>query len=197
MSDIVEELRASNNEWLEKTEWVQEEISKGILPCKYLGFHRADVMTYEIQRLRKENEFLMKNADKFEDGIDWIQRAIQAEVECESLRAELASVNKQLHEAIQSDAESIAMFRKARDERDALRAELDAIKPHPHCDRSCMFQCSQSAPSVPVAAIEKVLAEVMEIAVSNGANSVSMPDEYVEIAAWLHSLPAAPKSEGE
>ena len=32
----------------------------------------------------------------------------------------------------------------------------------------------------------------MDIAVSNGANSVSMPDEYVEVAAWLCGIPAQP-----
>jgi hypothetical protein len=38
---------------------------------------------------------------------------------------------------------------------------------------------------VPRDAIEKLLSEAMDRAVANGANSVSMPDEYVEIAAWL------------
>ena len=57
------------------------------------------------------------------------------------------------------------------------------------------YACPVPAQSVPVAAIEKVLAEVMEIAVSNGASSVSMPDEYVEIAAWLHGLATVPKPE--
>ena len=34
-------------------------------------------------------------------------------------------------------------------------------------------------------AIERVLTELMDIAVTNGANSISMPDDYVLIAAWL------------
>jgi len=38
---------------------------------------------------------------------------------------------------------------------------------------------------IPYEAISKVLAQAMDIAVSHGANSISMPDEYVEIAAWL------------
>ena len=33
--------------------------------------------------------------------------------------------------------------------------------------------------------IGQLLADAMDKAVSNGANSVSMPDEYVELAAWL------------
>ena len=44
---------------------------------------------------------------------------------------------------------------------------------------------AQPAPSIPVEAIGKMLADVMAVAVSNGANSVSMPDEYVEVAVWL------------
>jgi hypothetical protein len=43
----------------------------------------------------------------------------------------------------------------------------------------------RTAEPAPLAAISRVLAEVMERAVANGANSVSMPDEYVAIAAWL------------
>ena len=43
----------------------------------------------------------------------------------------------------------------------------------------------QPAPSVPIESIGNLLAQVMEVAVANGANSVSMPDELVEVAAWL------------
>ena len=38
---------------------------------------------------------------------------------------------------------------------------------------------------VPTEAIGELLAEAMNQAVANGTNSVSMPDGYVEIAAWL------------
>ena len=43
---------------------------------------------------------------------------------------------------------------------------------------------ARPTPSIPLEAIEKMLADVMAVAVSNGANSVSMPDEYVEVAVW-------------
>ena len=39
-----------------------------------------------------------------------------------------------------------------------------------------------------VAAIGKTLAAAMEVVASNGADSRSMPDEYVEVAAWLSSV---------
>ena len=45
------------------------------------------------------------------------------------------------------------------------------------------------AQNVPKEAIAKILTEVMNIAVANGANSISMPDEYVEVAAWLCGMP--------
>ncbi len=42
-----------------------------------------------------------------------------------------------------------------------------------------------SQQDIPRNAIEKILTEVMDAAVANGADSRSMPDEYVEVAAWL------------
>ena len=51
---------------------------------------------------------------------------------------------------------------------------------------------AQPASSVPIAAIGKILNEVIEIAVSNGANSIGMPDEYVEVAAWLCEVSQQP-----
>ena len=49
--------------------------------------------------------------------------------------------------------------------------------------------CNPGAQNVPKEAISKILTEVMDIAVSNGADSRSMPDEYVEVAAWLRGIP--------
>ena len=37
----------------------------------------------------------------------------------------------------------------------------------------------------PLVAIGVLLSQAMDEAVRNGANSVSMPDEYVEIAVWI------------
>ena len=39
----------------------------------------------EIERLRSEITSLQKEADKFDDGIDWIQRALQAEAKIEAM----------------------------------------------------------------------------------------------------------------
>jgi hypothetical protein len=38
---------------------------------------------------------------------------------------------------------------------------------------------------IPMCEISSILHEVMEIAVSNGANSISMPDEYVAVTHFL------------
>lgn len=45
-------------EWLDKTEWVQEQIDSGHLSAKYLGKHRADIMRAEVDRLRGANQGL-------------------------------------------------------------------------------------------------------------------------------------------
>lgn len=46
--------------------------------------------------------------------------------------------------------------------------------------------------AVPSDAIARLLDAAMDQAVANGANSISMPDEYVEIAAWLAGMPKQP-----
>jgi len=44
---------------------------------------------------------------------------------------------------------------------------------------------SEQKVPVPVNAISKVLNDLMEVYVQNGANSISMPDECVEVALFL------------
>lgn len=48
----VERYRAAWDLWHEKTEWVQQAITEGALPARYLGMHRADIIRAEIERLR-------------------------------------------------------------------------------------------------------------------------------------------------
>lgn len=125
-----------------------------------------------------------------------------------------------------SDAESLTMYRKARDERDALRAKIAEMERQEPTGEwwncliadilavDCAYPGSPTyahdaywmrdhvvqilekrrdsrpgAQNVPKEAIAKILTEVMDIATSNGADSRSMPDEYVEVAAWLCGIP--------
>ncbi len=53
------------------------------------------------------------------------------------------------------------------------RAEASLAEPQP------------GANSAPIEAIRRILTEVMDEAARNGAGSRSMPDDYVEVAAWL------------
>ena len=53
------------------------------------------------------------------------------------------------------------------------RAEASTTEPQP------------GANSAPIEAIRRILTEVMDEAARNGAGSRSMPDGYVEVAAWL------------
>lgn len=80
---------------------------------------------------------------------------------------------------------------------DALRRAMDYARPPAASGDST----PPSASSVPYRAISQVLASEMKRAVTNGANSVSMPDELVEIAAWLAGIQGdpsgAPRAEPE
>ena len=42
--------------------------------------------------------------------------------------------------------------------------------------------------AAPLAAIGRILCECMDQAIANGANSISMPDEYVQVAVWLAAM---------
>ena len=46
--------KAAYNEWIAKTEWMQDELTCGKLPAKYLGMHYADGLKAEIDALRFE-----------------------------------------------------------------------------------------------------------------------------------------------
>lgn len=64
--------------------------------------------------------------------------------------------------------------------RKAWNAALAAAPSHPIA--------AQGRLAIPIDAIANLLGEAMDAAVENGANSVSMPDEYVEIAKWLSAI---------
>lgn len=44
-------------------------------------------------------------------------------------------------------------------------------------------------PAIPISEISKILTDAMDTACANGADSRSMPDEYVAVAAWLCGIP--------
>lgn len=56
---------------------------------------------------------------------------------------------------------------------------------------------AQKVEPVPVEAIGRILTEVMGTAVENGASSVSMPDDYVAVAAWLCRVEGAEPQKAE
>lgn len=45
LRDERDSLKFALDEWLDKTDWVQQAISKADLPIRYIGMHRADVMS--------------------------------------------------------------------------------------------------------------------------------------------------------
>jgi hypothetical protein len=69
------------------------------------------------------------------------------------------------------------------------QARLSAEKPEvPQGSIRNLIELRSVSPA-PKDSIGQLLDHCMAEAVRNGANSISMPDEYVEIAAWLCALP--------
>ena len=91
-------------------------------------------------------------------------------------------------DAYQGAMEEVAIWKKRALEAEDLNRKFVAEINGP----TYMGEPAQPAASVPVEAIRKMLADAMAVAVSNGANSISMPDEYVEVAVWLRGISARP-----
>lgn len=120
----------------------------------------------------------------------------QAEKECDVLRADRATLQRMVYSlkdhlelVEQEKATLMGILRRTGNAIEAL--DDTSVENARLIDdyQSALSICSGER-GIPVGAIDTLLAQAMEIAVKNGANSVSMPDEYVEIAAWLCGVPA-------
>ena len=85
------------------------------------------------------------------------------------------------------EAALLAKLEAAEENRSHFLVKIGKL--YAQCD-ALQAKIEQMEKQTPREAIGKILTEVMDIAVSNGADSRSMPDEYVEVAAWLCGIPA-------
>ena len=100
--DVNEDARnyqAVHNQWLNKTQWVQDDIQSGRLPVEYLGLHRADVIRLhtdalraEIQKLRSNHERLQKLVDEGSASGLAYTASLELEAENQKLRDALESI---------------------------------------------------------------------------------------------------------
>ena len=104
-----DELLAGLDEWIDKTEWVQRGINEGTISAKYLGLHRADVMTSLLGEAEKERDALRAKISE----------------ECDELRAENEALAANLRG---KHSTAGATYAHLIAERDALRAESDTRK---------------------------------------------------------------------
>lgn len=120
-------------------------------------YTRPDPRVAELEaQLSEANKAMEFNFEQYQD----VGRLLNEECEkTERLEAQNAELQEQLD--LQTPKEALKQLQQ---ENAALLVAIEAI---------------------PKDAIGKILTEVMNNAVSNGANSISMPDEYVEVAAWL------------
>ena len=127
------------------------------------GDHLVYSMLLEITKLKEERDTLAE----WKQQAEWLDKPFKAE----AALAEAALAEE-------------------------VRAYVQAVPDH--CDRitwrgsyyhlpipSKATASQPGANSAPIEAIGRILTEVMDEAVRNGAGSRSMPDDYVEVAAWL------------
>ena len=76
-------------EYSEKTEWVQRGVNDGTVSAKYLGWHRADVMSDLLSAAEKERDALRATLRHEADCVE------AAKAEIEALRAKIEAMEKQ------------------------------------------------------------------------------------------------------
>jgi len=91
------------SEYSEKTEWVQQGINDGTVSAKYLGWHRADVMSDLLRAVEKERDALRAKIETAENDTAHELRALAAsalrvvkgwERKCGELRAKIEALER-------------------------------------------------------------------------------------------------------
>ena len=220
MNEILDRLEASESECLEQAR------------LNGMGSEREAALMAKLEAAEKSDAESLAMYRKARDERDALRAALRHEADCveaakaeiEALRAKITEMEQQepvswadafgepfrqkseidgvasplyalpgaqnvpdFADAYQGAMEEAAIWKKRALEAEDLNRKFIAEINGP----TYMGEPVQLAPSVPREAIAKILTEVMNIAVSNGADSRSMPDEYVEVAAWLCGVPCA------
>ena len=119
--------------------------------------------------------------------------ASEAADEIERLRAELDALRGQKAVAVLFRTQSNqieALYKGAMCPIDGNHFHKEFVDALPLAEAVPLFLAPQPAiPNRVVNAISVMVAQVMAQATGNSVNSISMPDECVEIAAWLARLP--------
>lgn len=169
--------------------------------------------TVEVLKLARDEIMVLA------EEVGELRAALQHEADCmEAAKAEVAALRAELAGLRSSMEFRTSLIGRTEAERDELRAKIERMEKQKSVatvikegdsrywmsERLWMFPDgkyplyaqagaqTQPAPSVPTESIGKMLAQAMEAAVANGANSVSMPDELVEVAAWLSGVQPNP-----
>ncbi|WP_052236174.1 hypothetical protein [Bordetella avium] len=80
LAPVAGEVNAALDEWLDKTDFIQERIASGDLPVKYLGWHRADVMRDLIDGSKTEPLNAAPQASPAADARDAAIEAVRLQV---------------------------------------------------------------------------------------------------------------------
>lgn len=84
-----DDLLAGLGEWLDKTKWVQQGVNEGTISAKYLGLHRADVMSSLLGEAEKARDALRAENAGLVDDMNLLRDNNT------SLRAKIAEMEQQ------------------------------------------------------------------------------------------------------
>lgn len=146
----------------------------------------------DIDRLRQLAQATNEHSDDRAEILAESYAATQSDIIIELLDRLEAAESECLEQArlngmgASREAALLAKLEAAEENRSHFLVKIGKL--YAQCD-ALQAKIEQMEKQTPREAIEKMLTELMDIAVSNGANSVSMPDEYVEVAAWLCGIP--------
>ena len=172
--------------------------SDGLEQARLLGMsgEREAALLSKLEAAEKERDALRADLEKERKEHSYTLHAAEAEAkQVDRLRAKIEAMEKQEPVAWMLNCQTLSGDTGWILSWTQSGAGLcNRLKGEENEKRLYTLPGAQPAPSVPIDSIWKLLTQAMDVAVANSANSASMPDELVEVAAWLA---AAPKPEGE
>lgn len=132
----------------------------------------------QIEELRAENKKLKADAK-----YGW--QAHELMLKNQALEAELADAKENAREWKLAASAATDMLETEREKVKALEATWIGYNKL----QEQLAAAQATIAEMPKEAIGKCLADLMDVYVKNGADSVSMPDECVEVAYWLANIP--------
>ena len=185
-----DDLLAGLGEWLDKTKWVQQGVNEGTISAKYLGLHRADVMSSLLGEAEKARDALRAEVIHIKE-VEFPRKA-QAVADgwrgkCERLEAKIAEMEKQEPYAFAVNMKLSEKIQEALREQQEINLSDSAVQKQLAALWGYVPAEAQPAPSVPdVDALAQFIREI------DGAHQLGAGVLAERIVEWLAAPEAKP-----